>query len=866
MAYKVLFVDDDAGFLLECLSEWNNDLTKQSASNNPLIEFVGLSFLNSDDQITNSNEVEMHYTDIEIPIETQGAANIAHRGTLIENSLSRLIKKITEIRPDAILLDIHLGHGAILSGRILLNGIRSYYPYMPIIMTTKRADEVKVGMEKYPTADGLSNLLYDGLTDIAPKCLNAIDYRGIPKNVYDKGIIDPRLPDLCWGLLTEIASNFFLTLNQQTNRSVPITFLRGKFGSGRRLFTLWVRALLHKRQNKQYADCLPSRITELNCACLRTSFNNDTDRKKYLKDLFSASEGDVLFLAAVDKVPGTMREAFITMIEEWRQKACIIATATDNERIALERLPVGIKKINEINCADIESSLEDKLISFLSPNLTNNFEKALKTSYEGKYKIVDCINVNYDTYSFNNEKRKVQQLIDSTQGDYCNLVILNVGVLDQIAEDTKTEFKEWIDEVRKNTCVIIQGNLPGPGIAKKLLSQVLPEHEEIDITQDNQKLNAEQGRVIYCRYFGALDRQNFKVFLKDELANDVISLDCKFVFSPSSKQKKQYLKDQIMPPENDCSLLFLKNVDNVPALHVRTFSTVVEECKKKIRVVATVADSDYLSLENIPKDSNIVKISLLSLQDIFNKKSFSDCNDDLSELLEKIFPIWEDLVRRLNVTHNIHPEINKCYQDRLANIVEGKDSNNQRRIRNTITSLKTARLDMKEGQFFEELCKSIINRIYMSQFNETRGAITEYADILLAIQMHDWPEVIFNKTRGIYDLEEILRVAIRKAKHEGVEANTHHIQISGWAENAENIIDEPWLKISKKPGSGFELLTRCYAKIGNPDIKFNAQSLIESVGGSAETLRQMNIVNPLNRIMKSIKQLLEMKWQKYQMK
>ena len=870
MAYKVLFIDDDAKFLLKRLSEWNNDLTRQSLPHNPLIKFVGLSFLNNDDQITNNNKVEMHYTDIEIPIENQGPANIARRGTLIENLLSPLVEKITEIQPNAIFLDIHLGHGAILSGSILLNRIRRYYPYMPIIMTTRMADEVKVGMERYPTADGLLNLLYEELADAAHaahKCLNAIDYRGIPKDVYDKGTIDPRLPDLYWGLLTEIASNFFLTLNQQINRLAPIIFLQGEFGSGRRLFALWVRALLHKRQNRQYADCLPSGITELNCACLRTSFSNDKDRKKYLKALFSASEGDVLFLTAVDKVPDTMRNAFITVVEEWRQKACIIATATDNERIGLEKLPVGIKKINEINCADIKSSASETLISYLPPGLIGDFEGGLKTSYQDKYKIVDCTNINYDTPTFDNEKNKVQQLIESGQGDYYNLAILNIGELDQVADDIKVKFRQWIDEVRQNTCVIIQGNLGGAGIVKKLLPQVLPEYDKIDIRQNNQQLETKQGKVIYCVYMGAIGGKDFEVFLADKLANDVISFDCRLVFNSSPNQKRQHLKDQIMPPANDC-ILFLKNVDDVPALHVDIFKTVVEECKERIQVVATVADSNHLSLENLPKDNSTVKINLLSLQDIFNRKSFSDCNDDLSELLEKIFPTSEDLVQRLSVTHNIHPEINKCYQDRLTNIVKEKE-NGQRKIRNTITSLKTAQLDIQESPFFGKLCESIINRIYMSlyinQFDEKKGAITQYADILLAIQMHDWPEIIFGKTRNIYDLEEILRVAIRKARSEGVEANTHHIQISDYAADAENIIDERLAAtMPRRPELGFELLTRCYAKIGNLDTGFNARSLIERLGGNIDTLRPMNIRNPLNMIMASVQRVLEMKWKEYQ--
>ena len=863
MAYKVLFIDDDAEFLSERLSEWNNDLIRQSVPNNPLIKFVGLSFLNNDDPIANNNKVEMHYTDIEIPIESQGPASIAHRGTLIENSFSPLIEKIIEIQPDAILLDIHLGHGAILSGSILLNRIRRYYPYMPIIMTTRRADEVKVGMERYPTADGLLNLLYEGLADVAHKCSKAIDYRGIPKDVYDKGTIDPRLPDLYWGLLTEIVSNFFIILYQQTKHSSPIIFLQGEFGSSRRLFALWTRALLHKRQNKQYTDCLPSRITELNCACFRMSFSNDTDRKKYLKVLFSASEGDVLFLTAVDKVPGTMREAFITIVEEWRQKACIIATATDNERIGIEKLPVGIKKINEINCADIVSSISDTLISYLPPGLISEFEGRLETSYKDKYKIVDCKKINYDTPSFDNEKIRVQQLIESSQGDYCNLAILNIGELDRVADDIKVKFRQWIDEVRKNTCVIIQGNLGGAGIVKKLLPQVLPEYDKIDIRQNNQKLNVRQDKVIYCVYMGATGGKDFEVFLADKLANDLISFDCRLVFNSSPNQKRQHLKDQIMLP-NNCSLLFLKNVDDVPALHVDIFKTVVEECKERFQVVATVADSNHLSLENLPKDNSTVKINLLSLQDIFNGKSFSDCNDDLSELLEKIFPTWEDLVWRLSATHNIHPEINKCYQDRLTNIVKGEE-NSQRKIRNTIISLVIAQLDMEESRFFEELCESIINRIYMSQFNETRGAITQYADILLAVQMHDWPEIIFGKTRSIYDLEEILRVAIRKARSEGVEANTHHIQISDYAVDAENIIDDRLAAtMPRRPELGFELLTRCYAKIGDPDIEFNAQFLIEGVGGNINTLRPMNIRNPLNRIIESVQQVLEIKWQKYQ--
>ena len=861
MAYKVLFIDDDAEFLLERLSEWNNEITKRSAPNNPLIKFVGLSFLNNDDQIANNDEVEIHYTDIEIPIEDQ-TSNIAQRGVLIENSCSLLIEKITEIQPDAILLDIHLGHGAILSGDILLSRIRRYYPYMPIIMTTRRADEVNVDMDIYPTADSLSNLYRDEPEDVTRKCLNAIDYRGIPKDVYDNGTIDPRLPDLYWGLLTEIASSFSLILNQQINSAAPIIFLQGEFGSGRRLFALWVHALLHKRQNRKYANCLPSRITEFHCACLRTSFSKDKDRKEYLESLFSASEGEVLYLTAVDKVHATMREAFITMVEEWRQKACIIATATDNERIGLEKLPIGIKKINEINCADIEASLSDRLISFLPTSLIGDFEEGLRTSYQGNYEIVDCANIHYDMPSFGDEKKRVQQLINSNQRDPCNLAILNIGVLDHVADDTKTEFKKWIDKVRKNTCVIIQGNLGGAGIAGRLLPQVLPEYDNIDI--NNQQLEARPGRVIYCEYMRATGGSNFEVFLADELANDVISFDCRLVFNPSPNQKKQHLKDQIIPPSN-CNLLYLKNVDDVPELHVDIFKAIIEKHKEEVRVVATVTDSDHLFLENLP--NSIVKIKFLSLQDIFNEISFSDCNDDLSELLEKIFPKWEDLTQRLIVTHNIHPQINECYQDRLEHIIEERNlnANNQREIRDIIASLKRAQLNMQKSQFFEELCESIINRIYISQFNETKGAITEYAEILLAIQMHDWPEIIFNKTRSIYDLEEILRVAIKKARIQGVEANTRHILISDYAAQAENIIDDPLnATIPNRPELGFEVLTRRYAKIGDPETQFSAQSLIESVGGNTNTLRPMNIRNPLNRIMESVQQVLEMTWQKYQ--
>ena len=869
MSYKVLFIDDDANYLLACLVEWNSQLTEEANSDSSSIQFAGISFTNNDNP-PEKREVEMHYVNSDSTIEQWKSLTSPERKLLRKKLLCQLMQKITEIQPDAILLDMDLGPRSVLRGDVLLNEIRKYYPYIAIVMATRRPDEVRFNEDEHPKAEGLLNLSQHDLSldKIVGKCEDAINYRGIPLEAleaYERNETDPRFSYLSWAIIQEIANSCPL------DNDHPIFFLDGELGSGRRLFALWVRALLYKKLNK---PCLPSILTEINCACISTSFDNDKDRTKYLEAIFSPSEGDVLLLTDVDKVPNTMKGAFSKVLTSWRQNACIFATATDSKRVGLEKLPIGIEEIENIDAWELpEDDPENCLISFLPPSLVAPFEARLKKQ-SPKYKTVDCTDVDY-VLSFENEKNRLQNLIDDLDPEnHYILAVKNITALESMPNSTKTYFKEWINNVatKTNTCVMVQ-RIDSTRTASQLLPIVLPAgYKELSNENIPNLEEIERGGVFYFGHTTRTGGRNFTEYLEEQFQVGVVVFDCRLVFSPSPQKRMQYLTDQLMPSEKDCKLLFLRNVDSVPDSHLTAFKSAVERCKGNVYIIATVTNSNNLGCEKLPKDK--IEIKLPSLQDRyrFNEISFTDCND-VPELLNKVFPNQECFADRFKLSSDInyiHPEIKKWYLDKLDALLKNKDlsSSDQMLIKDIYNKLNDNSLcsTLEPEASFETLCESIVDRLQpLIRHRGECGAISADADMLLTIQMHDWPGVIFNKTRGIYDLEEILKIAVRKAAVDSVEVNTRHIWISDSedAKDAETIIEQENASemTAPRPELVFEVLTRSYAKEcqkhnGNPD--FEAKSLIEHLNGTYDSIRGVGVLNPLNEIMRSVRKVLDM--------
>ena len=905
MTYKVLYIDDDSKYLLGTLGRWNELSTQENADNTsyPLMQFAGLASPRNSEN--NKEEVnvdwEMHYIDN----DARGWDDLTpvEQDELQAKLFPQFLEKITEVQPDAIVLDIDLGARAVLNGGLLLEAIRKYYPYMAIVMATRTPYVVPYDKRKdYPLAEGLLNFS-DSKPDssyeiVRKQCSHAINYRGISLQEYKDNKIDHRLPNMSWEFIQEIAQSPFFDTNTTTD--YPLIFLHGSFGSGRRLFALWISTLLQRRRGE---ECFPSRLTEINCTCFSTSFNDDEAKKGYLKKLFEPSRDRVLFLTDVDRVPDTMQEAFKSMIKEWGHNACIIATATDSKRIGLERLPKGIKQIESFDDwkslkkpkkepkKESKKRSKDYLLPLLPSSSVEDFKKQL-TAQNIPYRTVDCSNFDYadSLLRFEKESARLQNNINESKENHGVLVVNNITALEQMPDKTKKQFKDWIDSIKENICVMVN-RIYNTGTANRLLPEVLLDYQLLESQEDVEKLKIEHGKVFYFSRTTRTDNTDFSEFIKEKFDANVWIFDCEATFRIDT----QYLEEKLMPGPagNEEDLLLLENVDRVPDDYLDIFKAAVKNCQKTIQFVPTVSDSRAKGLENLPDDHKINEITLPSLQERFEGNSMQERlkansinSDDITSFLDSAFPTWQAIVRRfprVDEIQQLHSEINQYYQDRLKSIDRKKlKTQEQQKIDGLQKHLKDNQNKAARSKFFfQELCQSIVKRVaFISYRSDLRcNKISINAELFLAIQFHDWPEVIFNISRGIYDLEEIVKDAVENAIVRNIEeADISDIKISDFAPQAEEIINNVRAdSMGRKKELGFEVLTRAYAREyqsyqDNPmqydsgykkklsaDYKpppFEAKPLIESLRGTYKQISPMGILNDLNRIVASARRIL----------
>ena len=913
MPYKVLYIDDEPKHLLKALACWNeigreNALNESSGNPDyPLIQFVGLSF--RDNNNSQVGDKEIHYIDVDINIDQWDDLVGLEKDKLRVRLFRQFIEKITKIQPDAILSDIHLGHPSILSGGTLLDEIRGYYPYMPVVMATRKKDnlDVSYGKKYYPSAEGLLELgedLKKFYGTVYQQCLDAIDYRGIPSPKYKKNEIDTRLPDISWALIQEIVGSLFFG----ENKNYPIIFLHGSFGSGRRLFALWVNALLQKRHGEENFSSI---LNEINCNCISTSFESDQDKKVYIEKLFEPSRDKVLFLTNVDKVPDDIQEVFKEVAEEWKKNACIITTATDSKRVGLERLPAGIKQIGfkmerlkkkmegleketkkqKKDMGKLEKETDQQLISLLSPDkqkketdrqlisllsngLVKDFTRRLKSKdIKINHNIINCNSLKYGAISLSSKKEisKIQDKIKKCSVEPRILIVKNITALEGVRKVDKEDFRKWIEKIKPDTCVMVRisHSIRTPD---KLLSEIFGEYQ-IPEQQDIESLEITHGSVFYFGPEFRTGAPEFESLVRESHEEEAVSVfDCN-IFIPTPDMKADYLRKELITDR--CDLLFLKNVDRVPNDYLGDMKKMVDKLrtKKGIQVVASVTDSSHTGIENLPS-GEIKQLIFPSLQERFEGYSFIDFNN-IPDFLNSMFPTVKDVIKRLPNKVEISglcSEMNNYYISRLKNIDENEsDKQNQKDYTMCLGWLKEHKADSEKNQevivkprcFFQELCQSIMKRV-QPIVNYPIDEITRDAEILLALQLHDWPENIFYQSRGIYDLEQILMDIGENASNGSTsKVDIRHIEISEYAEEAdERVRNNNFAYISSKNLElGFEVLTRAYARVCSKSDQMpplQAKPLIKSLGGSDKNVKDLStgIVDDLKNIVSSVKGLI----------
>ena len=334
-----------------------------------------------------------------VPSLNQRAAKDTEEGQNIEfiglSEPTEALTRITEDQPDAVLLDIYFGdYGT--TGKSILETIKDYYPYMPVIMITgeQRRSGVDAGREHYWQADGLlykeefmtaqGECVTLGWEPLKNICFAAINYYGIPSDpIHDISITeDPRLHSKCVKLLDQA--------QDYSSAERPMFFLQGESGTGRRLF-----ALAMQKEILDLEDA--SALTEINCACLEQC--RDLKDKKDILALFTPSKDRVLFLGDVDKVPDKLKGILFSAIEEWKESAWIVVA------VANETDP-GIFSGQNIIEVDFPS-LEDRLNADRRKKGNEEFfEKLCKTIVERRRvfkeecdssSIPDVIEMNQDT-------------------------------------------------------------------------------------------------------------------------------------------------------------------------------------------------------------------------------------------------------------------------------------------------------------------------------------------------------------------------------------------------------------------------------------------------------------------------------------
>ena len=883
MSYKVLYIDDNATSLLERLEQWNGYQYKgQRPEDTHEIQFAGLSFrYNENNNQQELDDCEMYYVDIDEDAERWEALSYLEQDRLQAQILSQCLRYITEIQPDAILLDIHLGHRSVIKGPILLKEIRKYYPYMAVVMITTQPDNPYIlpDLEEYPLAEyvlGFADADVENLyRDACKWCSQAIDYRGISLQEYQSDEIDHRLPDISQALIQEIVNS---PLFDENNKDpYPIVFLDGSFGSGRHLFALWMNALLQRR--RENASPSPSVLTEINCSCL-SSFDKDKDSKAYLEKIFEPSRGGILFLTEVDRLPDTMQKAFKTVIRGWKKNACIVATATDSKRVGLERLPKGVNKIGSYQNWEAEGYS----LSLLSPQSTEDFKNQLQEE-QIVHQIVDCKSFDYATSlpSFKEEADRLQNEIENCPQNPCILVVQNITALEKMSDGIKQAFQKWLDRVKQNACVIVN-RIYNTATARRLLPQVLPNGYVTVKSEDIEKakLKVEHDKVFYFGYDIRSEGENFTDYIKRLFDQDenVWGFHCGEIFTPSIESKKRYLLEKLKLSE-ECELLFLENIDKIPDDYLAIFKDVIQGYATDTKVVTTVTDSGSIACQNLTDNNEVMQIRLPSLQERFNGKSFIESNDikegssiksnNINDFLDSVFPSWLDVANRVGnraFWESLPLEIQNYYRNRLTDIKDDQlNVNEQRDIKQIRQFLNQNTQHGEINKFsFEKLCQSIIERIDPIIDSPTLGHyLSISSEIFLAIQMHDWPTVIFNQSRSIYELEEILKNAATTARQQEIKIND--IKISKFSRDAERMISDANASNLSRSNAilGFEILTRAYARnyeihvdaANEGNLAFNGKELIEDLRGEYDTIRGMGILTDTRRTIASAQGLLK---------
>ena len=179
------------------------------------------------------------------------------------------------------------------------------------------------------------------------------------------------------------------------------------------------------------------------------------------------------------------------------------------------------------------------------------------------------------------------------------------------------------------------------------------------------------------------------------------------------------------------------------------------------------------------------------------------CLKNIEKVSNLVGQPFKDLVKK--------PKDEKVY---IIGVVPDSDSaalGNLPKVKKIKLPSLQKRIESKQISF-PKLCEAILTR-FNTELQITNGAI-----LLLAIELQDRPGLIFDKSRGIYDLGRILRYAMTRANNQ--EINIDHILVLDRIH--EHMLETKWT-ISPLPtfipgltesdkGVIFEVIVREYAK------------------------------------------------------
>ena len=451
---------------------------------------------------------------------------------------------------------------------------------------------------------------------------------------------------------------------------------------------------------------------------------------------------------------------------------------SDEKKAAKKELKRGIEGFNrekrklDKEKRDLEQKItdlkpkktEERKIFLLSDKAAEFFTKRLKNKdTKINYKIVNCTNFESEVTSpSSKEKSRVQEELGVCNKKPRILVVKNIMVLEGIHKTKKEDFSQWIKDI-KPICVMVK--LPdSPGGVKDLLLEIFGEYETVE--KDIEKLEIKDGKVYYFSGKFKVGSPDFVKLVKRKHGKKykVSDFDCR-VYSLTEKINcLKDLEDELLKKGKD-TLLFLENVDRVSNNYLESLDDMITNLRKEgIQVVASVTNSSSIGMKNLPDE--IRQLRFPSLQERFEGCSFMSFNNDA----------------------------------------------------NFFNFSGCQRPTAKPECFFQELCQSIVERVNL-MFSPSSIKLTRDAEILLALQFHDWPEIIFDESRGIYDLEQLL-MNIGKdmndnSKKEKIihhKINYHKIELSNYAADASNLIlhrEIQYIRTDKK--FGYELPMRISA-------------------------------------------------------